>query len=666
MYRIPLPLPPSAADASATWLTEDEYNMFSIHKQTKSSAASTKKRKAMEGADTAHSVAVKHPETEPASLSSCWDDVLHAKKSLIPVEDHAVYLELKQRKITAQKVGMPAILALSDAERDTIDRIDAVVVNERRDFQKHFERLAKRELVVLTTLPEAVDKKVHEELRRRCDLAKAAYPRHYTPTSQLEFKEAYDVAAPKHTAKALVIPGSSKPLHALPATPSSTTSIPDDVVRATLSSPWLPSPVVSLDPAVAPLMHAHKCKVVLTTSTLATLFDNHNGHFHRAFKIPVTVTDQRQVYMDKPLVLAKWSGRAMSTKYSRRLLTKWLDSPSSVATPTANTDTDDKARTYHVWEFASTRVLVRSSLHGPKAQPVTMHAKMDYQWSLQPEQVTERDRAHIWLHSWMRGNARIVFGHFHGTDHRVSVTEETVASVVSVEENPFTKFQLVHEILHHVTELPPGRYLVDHSPTRSSIGGGGVVTVYAAVRRGDAWDDPVESTSPDTLFDLHGYLDSAGRWDRTDLACVMPQWTLPNQIPYTFLVPSYCTSYFESNGQCDRIHRRRKPCGHVHVRVGKHTGVFVCQLSVSGSASLKKEHTRVPSAPFCKGFLQQTCFKKSCSEPHVPLPALLRQVAHEVLVHTPPRPGRKKAKGGRRPPPLSKEPPKDDTQDIPP
>ncbi|RHY45477.1 hypothetical protein DYB38_011095 [Aphanomyces astaci] len=231
MDRIPLPLPPSAADASATWLTEDEYNMFSIHKQTKSSAASTKKRKAMEGADTAHSVAVKHTETEPASLSSCWDDVLHAKKSLIPVEDHTVYLELKQRKITAQK--------------------------------------------------------------------------------------AYDVAAPKHTAKALVIPGSSKPLHALPATPSSTTSIPDDVVRATLSSPWLPSPVVSLDPAVAPLMHAHKCK---------------------AFKIPVTVTDQRQ------------------------------------------------------------------------AQPVTMHAKMDYQWSLQPEQVTERDRAHIWLHSWMRGNARIVFG----------------------------------------------------------------------------------------------------------------------------------------------------------------------------------------------------------------------------------------------------------------
>ncbi|RHY39555.1 hypothetical protein DYB30_012450 [Aphanomyces astaci] len=260
MDRIPLPLPPSAADASATWLTEDEYNMFSIHKQTKSSAASTKKRKAMEGADTAHSVAVKHTETEPASLSSCWDDVLHAKKSLIPVEDHTVYLELKQRKITAQK----------------------------RDFHKHFERLAKRELVVLTTLPEAVDKK------------------------------AYDVAAPKHTAKALVIPGSSKPLHALPATPSSTTSIPDDVVRATLSSPWLPSPVVSLDPAVAPLMHAHKCKV--------------------AFKIPVTVTDQRQ------------------------------------------------------------------------AQPVTMHAKMDYQWSLQPEQVTERDRAHIWLHSWMRGNARIVFG----------------------------------------------------------------------------------------------------------------------------------------------------------------------------------------------------------------------------------------------------------------
>ncbi|RHY89473.1 hypothetical protein DYB37_000241 [Aphanomyces astaci] len=487
MDRIPLPLPPSAADASATWLKEDEYNMFSIHKQTKSSAASTKKRKAMEGADTAHSVAVKHTETEPASLSSCWDDVLHAKKSLIPVEDHAVYLELKQRKITAQKIGMPAILALSDAERDTIDRIDAVVVNERRDFHKHFERLAKRELVVLTTLPEAVDKK------------------------------AYDVAAPKHTAKALVIPGSPKPLHALPATPSSTTSIPDDVVRATLSSPWLPSPVVSLDPAVAPLMHAHKCKV--------------------SFKIPVTVTDQRQ------------------------------------------------------------------------AQPVTMHAKMDYQWSLQPEQVTERDRAHIWLHSWMRGNARIVFGHFHGTDHRVSVTEETVASVVSVEENPFTKFQLVHEILHHVTELPPGQYLVDHSPTRSSIGGGGVVTVYAAVRRGDAWDDPVESTSPDTLFDLHGYLDSAGRWDRTDLACVMPQWTLPNQIPYTFLVPSYCTSYYESNGQCDRIHRRRKPCGHVHVRVGKHTGVFVCQLSVSGSASLKKEHTRVPSGSFCKGFLQQTCFK---------------------------------------------------------
>ncbi|ETW06786.1 hypothetical protein H310_02941 [Aphanomyces invadans] len=658
MDRVPLPLTPlvDATAPSIPWLSEDEYDMFSMYKQTSSAVATdaTKKRKAAELADTSTAIDDTNLEPAPSSIS-CWDDVLHAKKSTLAAEDHSVYLELKQRKLTAQKMGMPAILALSEAEQNTFARIDALVAQEQRDFQKQFERVAKRELVVLMTLPEAVDKKVHDELRSRCDFAKATYPQQYIASSRLQFQEAkYDVAAPKHAFKALVVPGDgSHAIQPLPP-PGSMTVIPDAVVDSVLSSRWLPGPVVSSDAAVRTLMLKHKCKIALTTSTLATLFDNHDGRFYQPFKIPVTVADNGEVLMDKPLVQAKWSGRAMSTKFCRRLLIRWLEPRPVDHTPKVdNVETSlspSKSTTYHVWDFAGTSVLVRSSIHGSTESPVTIHAKMDYQWNLLPEHVTERDRARIWLHAWMRGNASIAFGHFHGTGPRVTVSKESVASVVSVDENPFTKFQLVHEIFHHVTELPTGQYILDHTPART---GGGAVTVYAAAvgdvsdSSGDVPSAPAASISS-AMMDLHAFLDEAGRWDRTDLACVMPQWTMPQQIPYTFLIPTYCSSYYASGGRCDRIHGRHKPCGDVHLRVGKHAGVFVCQLSVSGSASLKKEHTRVPMAPFCKGFLQRTCVKKSCSDPHIDLPLLLRQVAQEVLVHPQPPSTRRssKSKGG--------------------
>ncbi|RHY32945.1 hypothetical protein DYB32_002037 [Aphanomyces invadans] len=175
MDRVPLPLTPlvDATAPSIPWLSEDEYDMFSMYKQTSSAVATdaTKKRKAAELADTSTAIDDTNLEPAPSSIS-CWDDVLHAKKSTLAAEDHSVYLELKQRKLTAQKVrptpmlticspdtllqmGMPAILALSEAEQNTFARIDALVAQEQQ-----FERVAKRELVVLMTLPEAVDKKV--------------------------------------------------------------------------------------------------------------------------------------------------------------------------------------------------------------------------------------------------------------------------------------------------------------------------------------------------------------------------------------------------------------------------------------------------------------------------------------------------------------------------
>ncbi|KAG9403552.1 hypothetical protein AC1031_006192 [Aphanomyces cochlioides] len=414
--NIPLPLHATEGNGVQVWLSEADFDMYSINRGKKATALvatpllESKKRKADE-----------MTSTIPAAVDTaacCWEDVLHAKKTTLMPEDHKVYLELKQRKLAAQKSGLPEILALSESERETYTRIDTLVVAERRNFRKQFERLAKKELVVLTTLPAAIEKKVDEELRLRCEHVKNLYPQLYTPISQLDLSaKVLDIATPKHKLQGLV-----------KKTPLTIREMPS-VELAESTCRWPIGSVVSGDGTMRSLMAKHKCSIAMAASTLGALFDNHDGRFCKLWTIPVTVTtvnSRREVYLDKPLVNAKWSSREKLTLYCRHLLKHYLKVP------------DDKTQSYHVWDFSGIPVFLRVSSYtnAETKQPVTIHAKVDYEWSNLPEQITESERSAMWLHSWIRGNADIVYGLFHANGHRMlDLKQETIASIVSTDEN---------------------------------------------------------------------------------------------------------------------------------------------------------------------------------------------------------------------------------------
>ncbi|CAK4615772.1 hypothetical protein AeMF1_008550 [Aphanomyces euteiches] len=601
--NIPLPLHATEGNGAQVWLSEADFDMYSINRGKKATALvatpllESKKRKADE-----------MTSTIPAAVdaaASCWEDVLHAKKTTLMPEDHKVYLELKQRKLAAQKSGLPEILALSESERETYTRIDALVVAERRNFRKQFERLAKKELVVLTTLPAAIEKKVDEELRLRCEHVKNLYPQLYTPISQLDLSaKVLEIAAPKHKLQGLV---KKTPL-TIREMPS--VELPESTCR------WPIGSVVSGDGTMRSLMAKHKCSIAMAASTLGALFDNHDGRFRKLWTIPVTVTaveSRREVYLDKPLVNAKWSSREKLTMYCRHLLKQYLKVP------------DVKTQSYHVWDFSGIPVLLRASSYtnAETKQPVTIHAKVDYEWSNLPEQITESERSAMWLHSWIRGNADIVYGLFHANGHRMlDLKQETIASIVSTDENPLSKFQLVQQILQHVMDLPPGQYLLVHAD--------GAVKIYGS---------ETTMSSSEKSLDLHERLDRAGAWDRSNMAGVLPQWS-PSlvQIPYTFLQPSYCASYFHGNGRCDRI-AQHKRCGHVHIRQCK--ARFIYQAT-AGPTLKKEQPRRRPSFTYCKPFTwAKRCFKANCTLEHLTMEAMLHRYAHEIIY---PRPSKGKTK----------------------
>ncbi|KAF0682661.1 Aste57867_25220 [Aphanomyces stellatus] len=574
----PLPLRPlsaasiedGAADVSL-WLTEEDYELYSIHRHvTKTIADITKSKKRK--ADVMVAPAARAVVTESAASAaptSGLDEIMHARKTVLLKSDHESYLALHAKKLAAQKQGMPEIIALSESEHAEFRRLDGLVARE---------------------------------LRRECDAAKELYPRTFNSISRaemvLEPQKVFEGVAPKHR-KAVFATGASPVATSVPAL-APRWKVPEEIIQETLTAPWTSTAAPSADTVMQSLMKAHKCAVAIADAALAVLFDNHRGRYRQAWTIPVVVNDRREVYMDAPLVHAKWSGRQMLSAFCGRLLPRIL-----TQAPTTPTTLD--GMNYNIWELDTLSLLVRTARVAK-----TIQAKIDYEWGSHPEQLSESERAQYWLQAWLCGHTGLVLGRFN-TAELIELTQESLSSIVSPDENPLAKFQLVQTLLGQVLELPTGRYVVSHANH--------IVTMYQ--------EDPDGGGA----FDLHRWLDAAGTLDPSILGAVLPQWHLPTQIPYSFHVATFCKSYAFDNA-CDRL-SRRKPCSHVHVRPGKRDSVFVVQMTTG--MNFKKER-RVPlpkvfaNVRLCKAFLDQGCFEgTACRFEHVAMATILQTIVDDVV-----------------------------------
>ncbi|OQR87231.1 hypothetical protein ACHHYP_09341 [Achlya hypogyna] len=598
-----VPMPRGATDGA--WLSAEEYDFFSATGSVYAAFSLSVKAPAKVPAkpQVTTDVKLKLPELP----TSCLDNVMHQRKTNLTPMDHAMYLELSKKKVNALQRGFPDLLALSDAERETWATLHPIVTSEQRDFRKQFEAEARRDLFVLTALPESIEKAIDIFLQARCAAAIELYPAAYTRVSSISLKTTtVAFQAPKHLARVGPPAPTAPPLRRpFPA--------PQSKLDPTSVS-WTTGTVLSQDPVGLQILQTQQCDVAIAASTLSLLFDNEGDRFRKEWMIPVVVREgpkkhrQSQVVFDKPLVGSTWSGRQKLTLFARKLV------KAAVAAPVAKRSYD-----YHTWTFGTKKVLVRTQNHAMDAEsnrPVSIHGKVDYEWSTTHEQLSDSERARFWLQSWLRGNAGIVLGRVNGSGTTVlKVSDESIASVAPTLESPFSKFATVVDVFDHMGELPLGQYVLSYAASFNGI------HVYAA---GDGGEP---------LLDLHARLASAGVWDRTKLDWVLPEWELEGQVPYTFVMPTYCKSYAESNGTCARIAKGSR-CGNVHLRLDQsRAGMYIVQ-SCTGTTIKRDQPARRPRFPYCKPALFGKCLQKDCELPHLSHHSFLFALAREYVDST--------------------------------
>ena len=139
-------------------------------------------------------------------------------------------------------------------------------------------------------------------------------------------------------------------------------------------------PVLSEDPRIASLVVEHNIDVVISSSTLVALTDNHEPHFTEGWEIPVLVKTfesqgkkQKTMILDKPLLKKKATPRESNTYfYEKAFQTHGLKHPSEVKgilfSP-AEEGLDEDNVTYNVWQFGYLKVLIRCKIHGMLPDP---------------------------------------------------------------------------------------------------------------------------------------------------------------------------------------------------------------------------------------------------------------------------------------------------------
>ncbi|KAL1920756.1 uncharacterized protein VTP21DRAFT_11391 [Calcarisporiella thermophila] len=320
---------------------------------------------------------------------------------------------------------------------------------------------------------------------------------------------------------------------------------------------------VSQDPIAHRLAKEHGCHLVVSSGALTTIVRT-QATLDCDWEIPVVVEPNQGshniVFIDKPLPKKRLTPREWNQKFfdvafrSRSLDTELTISSEDWVLPSATAGTqaptaskpesrtilspvllpepmevetgdeeiedlveglEDEFLTYATWVFGELKLLVRCKMHGyttvgtpPQIRPFGLKVKLDYQQPHGTEEVIANwERAHWWIHSYIRGGCELMIGHIDPITHRLLRVEcRTLADIIPDGNWPLPHSRLLHYLLQRMSRLEVGNYIVAHVSREYSC------TIYQARAGGryDLWQGMDDDVAVDTERVGEGYI--PGEW----------------------------------------------------------------------------------------------------------------------------------------------------------
>ncbi|XP_045109399.1 little elongation complex subunit 2-like isoform X2 [Portunus trituberculatus] len=245
-------------------------------------------------------------------------------KSSLTHEEHAAYLQVflrLKKKSTTSGAEIPGY--------DNFLRLQNRVFEEQVNFMKFSHQVAVLELQAYNTIPGVINKYIDEYFQHRCKRA-SKYKEHYTteqqiPICPLDHEKNFGKLSFTHIGHLLSL--GTLPLIMIPHKLGSYTLKIDETVserecraqRMVQDRNVLNDTPVSADRNAEYLAQQHRANIVISTSALKVLADNHGPNFDKEWDIPVEVksymikdpdgnqTQHRVVYIDKPMPKKIWT-----------------------------------------------------------------------------------------------------------------------------------------------------------------------------------------------------------------------------------------------------------------------------------------------------------------------------------------------------------------------
>ncbi|KAF1317997.1 Fact complex subunit, partial [Globisporangium splendens] len=521
--------------------------------------------------------------------------------SALTIPQHELYMHLLQKRIHAQRCGLPAILALTADEVAQWQVLEPSVKEEQASFCHDFESITKSDraaVLAQSKVPAFADTWM--------------YPRYFEPCLKIGTQTSStlpgEVGVMKHVKEVFSF-GSCPTFDE--AWLENETKMPIAEGDSDAGEFFLSRNAISADIHAEKLMEKFDCDMAMSSSTLLALFDiekQKSSTLHRQWIIPIKSrvfvnakgSSKKHVYFDKPLPAEVVGAREKMSSAGRAhilstLRAKAMDANEGVSQTPRDSSAAQGKVAYHVWELGGRRILVRFTVHAllasmkkggdeaqsssvppeNKSRPVSVFVKPDYKYLGVEEQITPSERRRFWLHSWLRGSSTVLIGRLNPESSVVETWEtHSLASLVYGRDGyhspewfePTEHFQFVNEIFAATCSVPVGNYLL-RSPSSDSKTGD--VELLMAASGGGGSDSNIADESVNgegTRIDLFQFI-GGKRVSSGDYEYVLPKWTyVPGRIPYTFRTGTYCLPFFldgvcptlaaGDTGGCDAVHLR--------------------------------------------------------------------------------------------------------------
>uniref|UniRef100_K3WBH1 Little elongation complex subunit 2 C-terminal domain-containing protein n=1 Tax=Globisporangium ultimum (strain ATCC 200006 / CBS 805.95 / DAOM BR144) TaxID=431595 RepID=K3WBH1_GLOUD len=595
--------------------------------------------------------------------------------SALTILQHELYMQLLQKRIHAQRCGLPAILALSADELTQLQALEPIVKEEQALFCHAFETITKSDgaaVLAQSNVPAFADT-WYEKMMMRCrnDVFQM-YPRYFEPCLKIGTQTLStlpgEISVMKHV-KEVFSYGSCPTFDEAWFETGSKMAIVEGDSGAGES--FLFRNAISADIHAEMLMKKFDCDVAMSSSTLLALFDiekQKSSSLHRQWVIPIKNrvfvnakgSSKKHVYFDKPLPAEVVGAREkMSSAGRAHILStfqaKAMDANKGVLQITRDSSVIQGKVAYHVWELDGRRILVRFTTHallasmkkggeeaqsssGPpesKIRPVSVFVKPDYKYLGVEEEITPSEKRRFWLHSWLRGSSTVLIGRLNPESSVVETWEtHSLASLVYGRDGyhspewfePTEHFQLVNEIVAATCSVPVGNYML-RSPSSDSRTGDVELLMAASGGSGSDANNAGESVNGEcTRIDLFQFI--GGKRVSSDVyEYVLPKWTyVPGRIPYSFRTGTYCLPFFldgicptiaaGDEGGCDAVHLRPSRSSNFYWQFEDYSKIVKIAKNVELPLAKGKfqPHWIKPKFPLC-----QDARSVDPSNPHAPV-----------------------------------------------